>query len=1147
MLLLLCRHGAPFPKLDNLIPLRMMKTLLVFLGLLGNCIAMPMHMPRMPGFSSKSEEMSRYNQFNFMNSPHMPHLGPTFGNGMQMPPVMPPYQMPMWPQPPPNAKHPKKPPSPKRPGKTEQTPETQKPIQTEPQKPPAPKQPENQPAPTPTQPQEEVQTPQAFPPFGNGLYPYQQPPWQLPPRIPPGFGRPPGSNEEGGNPYFGYFGFHGFGGRPPYYSEEMFEQDFEKPKEKDPPKTESPATEPSPNSTTPETNSTQPNAPNPRGNQPGNDTNPAGNGGPGSNTVNNPAVQNPSSTVNISGQGIPRSQIPLGRRQPNFHGNYPNPNIRNYPAGRQWRPTGTILGHRQNWPFYRTQQVQGSPRWHSFALENKQALRPGTPFYRKAYASTARGNSPNQAGNPANFKRKPQTPNKQPIGTSVAPVAPKRDPVGHNEKIQNPRENSLGQKERIVIPTRDPTGPWRNSQDYGINKSNFKPSRPEGNMPVPNFNSIDQHENSYYPRGDSRRAPNSDGQAPSQNLPKGIVLEPKRIPYESETNGPELKQNTYPPVYLEEIPPPERELFPVGRNTWNHQEISPPFKEDPRRQEEHLPRPSQGSRGGVYYPDYNPYTPRENVPYHRSNTWDERDDSPNTVRQPENPLYPMNTPDPKDTVPYNEEDPADPTGDETYLGQSQWGMEESNFKGGPTVRQYEREQFTSNQPKDYLPYPLDNPSKPREEFPYNEFYPWNPDETFPSYNTVPSVPPPVESRGYYASNAIGQEESSPFPSWNSWTNRIQAQGQKERDPYFNRNFWDQSTNVYNAPTNPPHQKENQPYSSNYPAGLQKNPTWNEGENLNYGMQNTRLNSPEREHSSFPDLIPSNHPAGQKEPHSFHQTQRGPCCASDPTRHKDNPLALQDYTPSFDLAPEENQDTSPMYTEDSHTKHARHTISPTSSLPGQRNSSEKRPPTESQNPSPFREDVSTPRRNTPCSMKNQLGQRGIMPFPEASSLQSKNIPCLKSDIVGDGNNLVLEQIFEDNQLNVGLTPEQLVMDTAEQDPKPEGIQGEVQVNEGERQQSRPSSILQLPCFDSRLAKYHSSDIGTPPTIGRQTSFDGDPIMPTEIPNSLTGLATGEQFQSINVDTQNTDEHPPFDSLQIGTNPQDQVQDCLLLQA
>ena len=128
------------------------------------------------------------------------------------------------------------------------------------------------------------------------------------------------------NPFFGFFGYHGFGGRPPYYSEEMFE-DFEKPKEEDPPKTETPATDPSVNSTVPETNSTQPGAPSPRAGQGGNDTSPAGNNGQGPNTVSNPTVQN-NPVVNVSGQGVPRSQTPWRPSQTNVHENYPHPNIR---------------------------------------------------------------------------------------------------------------------------------------------------------------------------------------------------------------------------------------------------------------------------------------------------------------------------------------------------------------------------------------------------------------------------------------------------------------------------------------------------------------------------------------------------------------------------------------------------------------------------------------------------------------------------------------------------------------------------------------------------------------------------------------------------------------------------------------------------
>uniref|UniRef100_A0A8D2DLZ0 Enamelin n=1 Tax=Sciurus vulgaris TaxID=55149 RepID=A0A8D2DLZ0_SCIVU len=1136
MLLLQCRDRASFPKLHNLVSSGRMKILLVFLGLLGNSTAMPMHMPRMPGFSSKSEEMMRFGQFNFMNSPHMAHMG-FYGNGMQIPQPFPQYQMPMWPQPPPNAWQ--NPPAPKHQSKTDQTQETQKPNQTQPKKPPQ-KQPLKQPPQATTQGKEETQPPQAFPPFGNGLFPYGQPPWPIPQRVPPpGYGRPPLSNEEGGNPYFGYFGYHGFGGHPPYYSEEMFD-DIEKPKEKDPPKTESPPTEPSANSTVTETNSTQLN---PGRSQGGNDTHPPGNNAPGPNPGSNPTAQNgvlPPPSVNVSGQGVPRSQIPWRPSQPNIYEMYPNPNIRNSPTGRQWQPTGTAMGQRQYGPFYRNQQVQRGPRWNSFAWEGKQAARPGNPTYRKAYAPTSRVNYPNYAGNPANFRRKPQAPNKHLMGTGGVPLGPKQATVSRNEKIQNPKEKSLGQKDRIVSPTKDTAGAWKTSQHHGINKPNYKLPRPEDNMLNPNFNSIDQRENSYYPRGDSRRAPSSDVQTQSQNLPKGIALEPRRIPYESETHQPELKHSTQQPIYPEEIPSTTREHFPTVKNAWNNKEIPPHFKENPGRQEEHLMHPSQGSRGSVFYREYNPYYPRGNLPYIRSNTWDERIDSPNTIRQPENPRYSMNTPVQKETVRYNEEDPIDPTGDESFPGRSRWGEEELSVKGNPTVRVYEGEQYPSNQPKEYLPYSLDNPAKPREEFPYSEFYPWSPDETF-SYNPGPTISPPVENRGYYGNNAIGEEESTLFPSWNSWDQRIQTQGQKERESYFNRNFWDQATNSYKVSL--PDQRENHPYSSNSPAGLQKNPTWHEGENLNYDMQITSLNSPEKEHLAFPDFIPQSYPSGQKEAHLFHHNQRGSCCAGGSMGHKDNPLALQDYTPSYGLAPGENQDTNPVYTESTHTKHTRPIVTPTSILPGQRNSSEKNLPGESQNSSPFRDDVSTLRKNTPCSVENQLGQIGIM-----SSPQSKNTPCLKNDL-RDGNN-ILEQIFESKQLNertVDLTPEQLVIGTPGEGPKPESIQNEVQENEDERQQQRPPSIIRLPCFGSKLAKLHSASPGTPSSNGRQGQFDGDLTIPTENPNTLVGLATEEPFKNINVDQLNADEHTPFESFQRGTNPQDHIQDCLLLQA
>ncbi|XP_052591931.1 enamelin isoform X1 [Peromyscus californicus insignis] len=1292
MLLLQCRNPASLPRPCNLVPNVKMEILLVLLGLLSNSAAMPfqMPMPRMPGFSSKSEEMMRYSQFNFMNAPPMMHMGP-YGNGLPMPPHMPPpyppYQMPMWPQPVPNAWNP--PPMPNFPSKTDQTQETAKPNQTNPQEPQPQKQPPKEPPNEAARAKEEAQPPQPFPPFGNGLYPYQQPPWPIPQRgPPPAFGRPKFSNEEG-NPYYAYFGYHGFGGRP-YYSEEMFE-DYEKPKEKDPPKPEDPPPDDPPpeastNSTVPEANATQSV---PGGSQGGNDTSPIGNRGPGPNAGNNPTVQNgifPLPKVNVSGQGVSKNQIPWRPSQPNIYENYPYPNMRNYPSGRQWQTTGT-MEPRQNRPGYQNPQIQRGPQWNSFDWEGKQTTRPGNPTYRKPLPPTSGVNYANSAGNPVNFGRKlpgpnkpflganpasnkpflgtnpasnkpflganpasnkpfvgtnpasnkpflganpasnkpfvgtnpvPNKPfvganpaankpfvgtnpaankpstganaaankpfvrnnaasnkpfvgtnaatnkplvrnnaasnkpfvganaasNKHPVGTNVASMGPKQVTDSHNVKTQNPKEKSLGQKERTVSSTKDTARPWRNSQQYGINTPNYNLPHPEGSRVGPNFNSFDQQENSYFSRGDSRRMPSPKIQIQSQNLPKGIALEPRRTPFESETKKPELKHSTQQPAYPKKIPSPTRRHFPAERNSWNHQEIPPPLKEDHGRQEEMLPYPSYGSRGNIFYHDYNnPYYPNENSPYIRSNTWNERVSSPSTMRQPENPQYPMNSLDQKETEQYNEEDPIDPNEDESFPGQSKWGDEELNFKGSPTIRHYEGEKYASTLPQEYLPYSLGKP--PKETFPYSEIYPWNPHENFPIYNPGPTIAPPVDPRNYYINNAIGQEESTLFPSWTPWDHGNQAQKQRESEPYFSGNVWGQSTSFHKS--NPPNQKRNHPYSTSSPAGLPKDPTWLEGENSNYDLQITNLNPPEREQLAFPDFIPQSYPSGQNEAHLFHQSQRGSCCIGGSTAHKDNVLALQDYTSSYGLAPREIKKPSPVHTESSYTKYARPHVSPTSILPSQRNISENKLTAESPNPSPFGDGVPALRRNTPYSGKNQL-DTGIMALPEASSPQPKNTPCLKSDLGGDRRD-ILKQFFEGSQLSertADLIPEQLVIDIPDKGSGPDSIQSEGQGNGDEMQQQRPPTILKVPCFSSKLAKFHSSSTGPPTNDGRQSLLNGALSTPTENPKTSVGLATREQFKSINVDQANADEHTTFEAFQ-GTSQEDQVQGCLLLQA
>lgn len=172
----------------------------------------------------------------------------------------------------------------------------------------------------------------------------------------------------------------------------------------------------------------------------------------------------------------------------------------------------------------------------------------------------------------------------------------------------------------------------------------------------------------------------------------------------------------------------------------------------------------------------------------------------------------------------------------------------------------------------------------------------------------------------------------------------------------------------------------------------------------------------------------------------------------------------------------------------------------------------------------------------------------MAFSEASSPQPKSTPCLKSDLGGDRRD-VLKQFFEGSQLSertAGLTPEQLVIGTPDKGSGPDSIQSEGQGNEGEVQQQRPPTVLKLPCFGSKLAKFHSSTTGPPTSDGRPSLLNGALSKPTESPNTLVGLATREQFKSINVDQLNADEHTTLESFQ-GTNPQDQEHGCLLLQA
>uniref|UniRef100_F7FNM5 Enamelin n=1 Tax=Monodelphis domestica TaxID=13616 RepID=F7FNM5_MONDO len=1064
-----------------------MKTLLMFLSLFSCSIAMPMQMPRMGGFGSKSEEVC-------VASP-MAHLGPLYGYNIRLPQQFPQIQMPVWPQPPPNAWLPRIPSSHCQ--RSHQ--QHQSHLQSSPQK--------------------------QYPPFGNGMFPFHQPPWHIP-QV---------SECWLFNPYFGYFGYHGFGGRPPYYSEEMFEQDFEKPKEEDPPKVESTTAAPPTNSTVPETNSTQATVPVSGGSQGGNETSTTGNEA----EVQNPGI-NLAPAVNVSGQDGPGSQVPPGPYQPTILENSPNPNLRGFPISRQWSQTSFPVGPRLMGPFYRNYPNQRSYQWPSLAYVSKQIVRPGNTAYQKVYPYISKSNSPNHVSNPANNRRKPQGPTKQPEEINGGLAGPKLGTAHKEEQIQNPKENSVTQRERITFPTRDPTSTWRNSQGYETNKSNYKLTPPQGSPSVPSVNSVDQPEN-YYPRVDSRRFPAS---IQASNFPKGIVSEPRKGPSDSEINPPEIKHGTH---QTDEGPYPPKESFFLRSNTWNLQKGSPIFEDEPTKQEGSLLYPALGARENVPYPEYVPYDPQRSSLYARGNMWDEGDEFPGTFRpagQPGNPLHSLNSPSgQRHRSTDNEEDPIDPTGDEFYRGPDAGGKE-SNFKGSQ-VRYRERYPYAPShpsKPKEYPQHSTDNLERQRNPS-YGEYYPWH----FPPYNFAPPLTPPRENSGYYyPPNALEQEESTPSPSWGSWDQKNYVPAKKGRIPYYNRYFWDQATNLHKSAASALEQREHQPHSSSFPAGLRGSLTYQETENLNYdSVHNNRINTPEKGQFPVTDSVIQNNLIYQGEVYSYSPaSQRSPCCAGESPGPRESPLISLDYSPPFGLVSGDDGERNPPTTEGIHMKHARHIIYSTDIQPNQRNSSEKNLSEKGANPDPFRADTAMLKKSSPCSKRSPAGQTESVPFSEADSLQA-NMPCRKSNLRGEGNN-VLAKILGVNQFNArtsNLIPEEL--EAPEENLGPENIQSEGGGSEGRVKQKGVPNIQKVPCLHSKLKDHLLSSTGAPLGKRRPGLSTGEPAMVSAQPSStLTGLTAREQLGGTNIDPLVASEPPlSFPSLSIPKNAE--FQDCLLL--
>ncbi|XP_074084494.1 enamelin [Macrotis lagotis] len=908
----------------------------------------------------------------------------------------------------------------------------------------------------------------------------------------------------------------------------MYEQDFEQPKEEDPPKVESTTAAPPANATASENNSTQPTVPSPGGSQGGNETGPTGNDAQAQNPGNNQGLYpgvHLSPTVNVSSYNVPGSQIPQIPNQPSIFENSPNPNFRSFPMVKQWSQTGFPSGPGINSPFYRNYLNQRTYPWYNLAYVSKQIVGPENIAYQKVYPYISKSNSPNHVSSPTNIY-----PTKHPEEANGESVDPKHGTAHRDEQNQNPKENPETQRDRTAFPTRlpIPTSTWGSSQGYETNKSNYK-LPPLG----PSVNSVDQHESSYYPRVDSRRFPAG---IQTSNFPKGMASEPRKG--SSDTEIKEMKHGTHHPEYTEESPYPPRESFFLGSNTWNFQQGSPNFEDEPVKQEGLLLYPTFGVRRNVPYPEFTPYDPQRNSPYARGGMWEDQDDFPGTLKpagQPGNPSPSQNTPSGhRHPSTYNEEDPIDPTGDEFYQGSTAWGKE-SNFKESQVRyrEKYLRGPSNPSEPNEFLQHSTNNLPRQRD-FPYGKNYPWHPEGHVPSYNMAPL--PRGNSGYYYPLHAFEREESRPSLSWGSWDQKNYVPKEKGRMPYYSGNPW----NLYKSIANALNERENQYPSSNFPAGLKGNPGYQEAENLNYDSEQiNRADLPEKGQFANPESVIQNNPINQGEAMSYPPaSERNPCCAGDPEGLKDSPLVPLDYSPPFGIVSGEYEERKTVYSEGSHTKHARHIIYPPGIQPNQQNSSEK-----GENPDLPREDIGTLEKNVPCSKRSKVDLTGNVAFSETDSLHT-NAPRCKSNFRGDGNK-VLAKLFGINQFNErtsNLIPEEL--EAPEESSKPENIPSERGRSEGNMKQKGVPSIQKVPCLHSIQEKFLPPSTDPPLGKGISDPSEGEPTIVSAQPSStLNGLAAREQLSGTNIDSPIASESP----LSFPRNAEFQVPDCLLLQS
>ncbi|XP_060616896.2 enamelin [Anolis sagrei] len=1048
-----------------------MKQLLLYLCLIGTSWAVRLRKPRKAGFGSKSEEMMQFGPYGYLNSPQLTQLAASlygYRSGFpQMVPQQPAFPLQrfyLWPQQMPvhqSARPPQQ--------KPPQTPVSKKPNSRPQQKPRlAPQQPRyQQPQPKthlpakqhpvatqPFQPQPQVpiqppkgekpQQPQAFPPhtqqpwqfpqiFGHGAFqpqlfnPYQG-------RMP--FGRPPNSEE--GAPYFGP-GYQGMGGRPPYYSEEMFEQE-----DKEPTK-ESPATDPVTNST--DTNSTISNP-----------ASQAGNGtisglGEKATGANSPGLQNNLVSGNAASTPLPTTKV--------SEGNGVAPNVLEQLRHRSKVPNGDVI---QSFPSSRqhsTMQISNIYRPHEHMENTKQNLiSRGNPSIQTEDPTYPLGNdwNPNHRGNIQNTNVNHPSTNTRHI------------PYGQQEQPHYPERNPYSQIDRVPFPSSDPMGQWNKDPTYRDNDP--KNSPPEGHPLDPQFKTM-RIDNIYNERQDTEIFQPS-GMHQS-NTHQGVNSATRRTPFEIETHQYDWREQPF-----KHIDRKREQFLPEQTPTWSNREDSQLFQEAPPR---HRSMFSSGSFNQREMPSYSgrksydqythPFLPR---------AWEDRENSPTNSPsdQRESPSYsPASPSDQIQRKIYNRRIQPEY---EPYPRQDPWTREQHLLD---LDKQYSNSPYSPAHHQTYPKYAAENPPSEISNLPYQKINQWTQEEHSPVQTAghlrqVENVP--------YHTNSIFEQGERKFQNVRS-SSPQQSNTFQEEAQYAERNTW------FPQRVDPSAQKETAPYFNIYSTDFRGNPTHVEEREriIHVNAPISTENAPGRRHyldrMGYSDDYPK-----ERRMITSQSTTNQLCCADDSPVRRENRLAPLRSAPQFRHVLWDPKESS-TYPDDSHSNYVRYAHSPAGI---QGNNPLKNGGREREELGTFRVENAGSEKSPPCSnshlshdSKQEANfQRGLFQF--------RNMPCHGSNLRGDRHNPLAYLVGtgqskrEFGKATLNFLPEKI--------PQSNGIQSGALVSEDDGKEYASLGTKRIPCFGSWLKQY-LSNTEAPSGDQQHDPLYGENQVPTGRPNNV----------------------------------------------